>query len=192
MRLFLFLTTCMLCAAGRAHAQGHDTTTYTRADTLRGSNGPGRAWWDVAFYDLHVRVSPADSSIAGYDRITYRVLRPVQEMQIDLQAPLVLDSVVQDGRPLAARRDGNAYFLTLLARQREGETRTVAAYYHGQPGAGGRRRGAAASSGRPTVSAGRGSPPRTSCRAPASGGRTRTTWGTSPTASGSRSPSPTR
>ena len=27
---------------------------FTRADTLRGSNTPQRAWWDVTFYDLHV------------------------------------------------------------------------------------------------------------------------------------------
>jgi len=121
-------------APATARAQG--TTSYTRADTLRGSNGPGRAWWDVAFYDLHVRVRPSDSSVAGWNGITYRVLRASQEMQLDLQAPLVLDSVVQDGRRLAARRDSNAYFVTLLVRQRAGELKVVTAYYHGQPGRG--------------------------------------------------------
>ena len=34
-------------------AVAQDTTHYTHADTLRGSNGPARAWWDVQFYDLH-------------------------------------------------------------------------------------------------------------------------------------------
>jgi len=136
MRPSVFFATFMLCAASRAFAQGHDSATHTRADTLRGSDGPDRAWWDVTFYDLHVRVSPADSSVVGYDGITYRVLRPVQEAQLDLQAPLVLDSVVQDGRRLVARRDGNAYYVTLLARQRQGETLTMTAYYHGQPGRG--------------------------------------------------------
>ena len=38
------------------------TPPYDRADTLRGSIGPGRAWWDVTFYDLHVAVAPADST----------------------------------------------------------------------------------------------------------------------------------
>ena len=51
-----------------------DTTHYTHADTLRGSNGPARAWWDVRFYDLRVRVSLADSSVMGWNAITYRVL----------------------------------------------------------------------------------------------------------------------
>jgi len=38
---------------------------FTRADTLRGSNTPERAWWDVTFYDLHVRVNPADSTASN-------------------------------------------------------------------------------------------------------------------------------
>ncbi len=29
---------------------------FTHADTLRGSNGPGRDWWDVMKYDLHVNL----------------------------------------------------------------------------------------------------------------------------------------
>jgi aminopeptidase N len=110
-----------------------DTTRYTRADTLRGSNGPARAWWDVRFYDLHVRVDPADSSLAGWNRILYRVVHPARELQIDLQQPLEVDSIVQDRRKLTYRRDGNAFFVTLRARQRAGETRSITVWYHGKP-----------------------------------------------------------
>lgn len=120
-----------LCPLARAAAQ--DTTRYSHADTLRGSNGPARAWWDAAFYDLHVAVSPTDSSIRGWNGITYRVLQPSQEMQIDLQVPLEVDSIVQDRRTLTFRRDGNAFFVTLAARQRAGETRTLTVWYHGKP-----------------------------------------------------------
>jgi len=49
---------------------------FSHADTLRGSNGPGRSWWDAAFYDLHVTINPGDSSVRGYNTIVYRVLRP--------------------------------------------------------------------------------------------------------------------
>src|SRR5581483_6404910 len=93
---------------------------FTHADTLRGSNGPARAWWDAAFYDLHVSVAPADSSIRGYNTITYRVLKPASEMQIDLQQPMVIDSIVQDGKPATWRRDGDAFFLHLAATQPAG------------------------------------------------------------------------
>src|SRR5258708_15172454 len=87
--------------------------SFTHADTLRGSNGPARAWWDVQFYDLHVRVQPADSTISGWNGIAYRVLRPAREMQIDLQEPLQIDSVLQGRTRLRYRRDGNSYFITL-------------------------------------------------------------------------------
>ncbi len=108
---------------------------FTHADTLRGSNTPQRAWWDASFYDLHVKVNPADSGIVGYNAITYRVLRPApaREMQIDLQLPLVVDSIVQDGLELSARRDGNAFFVTLISPQRTGTKKTISIYYHGKP-----------------------------------------------------------
>ena len=106
---------------------------FTRADTLRGSNTPERAWWDATFYDLHVKVSPGDSTISGYNAITYRIVKPAREMQIDLQRPLVIDSVVQDGTELSVRRDGNAFFIRLIARQPIGARKKIAVYYHGRP-----------------------------------------------------------
>ena len=115
-----------LCAAVTLQAQ--TPRTFTHADTLRGSNGAARSWWDAEFYDLHVRVNPSDSSIAGHNGITYRVLQPAAEMQIDLQAPLVMDSVVQGGKRLAWRRDGNAWFVTLMAPQPAGSRQTVTVY----------------------------------------------------------------
>jgi aminopeptidase N len=120
-----------LLAAGTASAQRQEQ--FTHADTLRGSNGPGRAWWDATFYDLHVAVSPEDSSIQGHNGITYRVLGPAREMQIDLQVPMEVDSMIQDGRRLQYRRDGNALFARLVAPQPKGASKTVTVYYHGKP-----------------------------------------------------------
>ncbi|MFI5206983.1 MAG: M1 family metallopeptidase [Gemmatimonadales bacterium] len=127
MTLTAALLLCPLALAAQ------DTTRFTRADTLRGANGPDRSWWDVTFYDLHTRVNPSDSSISGWNGITYLVKRPAQQMQIDLQVPLEVDSMVQDRRRLTYRRDGNAFFVTLSARQRAGEHRTVTVWYHGKP-----------------------------------------------------------
>jgi aminopeptidase N len=107
--------------------------TYSRADTLRGSNGPARAWWDVEFHDLNVRVNPADSTISGWNRITYRVGRPSSEMQIDLQHPLVIDSIVQDGKKLQFRRDSNAFFVALRSPQATGTRSSLTVHYHGKP-----------------------------------------------------------
>jgi len=131
MRRFIPLLLLAVLAPARSPAQ--TTRAFTHADTLRGSIGPARAWWDVAFYDLHVRVNPADSSIRGWNGITYRVLAPAHEMQIDLQEPMVVDSMIQDGKVLASRRDGNAFFVTVPGTQRVGALRTVTVYYHGKP-----------------------------------------------------------
>ncbi len=125
----------LLCAAAPLQAQtplAHDAGP-TRADTLRGSITPERAWWDVTFYDLHVAVSPADSSIRGSSAVTYRVVDAARVLQLDLQAPLVLDSVVQRGRRLAVRHDGAAHFVAITAPQVKGALETVTAYYHGRP-----------------------------------------------------------
>jgi aminopeptidase N len=122
--------TLLLLPAGRLAGQ---TASYTHADTLRGSITPERAWWDVAFYDLHVTLDPSDSTVRGWNGITYRVTGPARAMQIDLQTPLELDSVIQDGRKLAFRRDGNAFFVSVTGKQARGSTRIVTVYYHGRP-----------------------------------------------------------
>ena len=112
---------------------GAQQPVYTHADTLRGSLGPERTWWDVVFYDLHVKLDPADSTIRGWNGISYRVTGPARAMQIDLQAPLEIDSVLQDGRRLSYRRDGNAFFVSVLGKQPKGAVRTLTVYYHGRP-----------------------------------------------------------
>ncbi|HET9002445.1 MAG TPA: M1 family metallopeptidase [Gemmatimonadaceae bacterium] len=116
-----------------AFAGAQDTTVFTHADTIRGSVTPERAWWDASFYDLHVAVSPRDSSIRGWNGITYKVLGGAKEMQIDLRLPLIADSVVQDGQRLAFHRDGDALLVTPTAAQDSGAQKTVTVYYHGKP-----------------------------------------------------------
>lgn len=128
----LFVPILML-AIHTGSLAGQGVPVFTHADTLRGSIGPARAWWDVTFYDLHVRVSPADSSIVGWTGVTYRTLAPGSELQIDLQPPLEVDSMVLAGAKLRYRRDGNAFFVALPGEQRAGETHTVTVYYHGTP-----------------------------------------------------------
>jgi aminopeptidase N len=112
-------------------AGAQEPRRYTRADTLRGTNGPARSWWDVEFYDLEVAISPRDSTIRGRNTITYRVLQPRTEMQIDLQTPLRIDSIVQDSRRLTFRRDSNAFFVTVPSSSER--RRTLAVYYSGRP-----------------------------------------------------------
>ncbi len=126
----LLIAFLIAAAIGPAAAQ---QPAFTRADTLRGSITPERAWWDVVFYDLHVKLDPADSTVRGWNAITYRVTGPPRALQIDLQMPLEIDSVVQGGKRLAHRRDGNAFFIGTAGKQPRGATRMLTVYYHGKP-----------------------------------------------------------
>src|ERR1700734_342245 len=70
----------------------------THADTLRGRLTPERTWWDVQRYDITIRPDYLLKSTAGSDLITYKVVSKAQPgMQLDLQAPLHIDSIVYNG-----------------------------------------------------------------------------------------------
>lgn len=106
---------------------------YTHADTLKGSITKARAWWDVTHYELHASFNYKDSSIKGYNRISYKVLESYNTIQLDLMQPMQLDSVVAGNNKCALRRDGNAFFVSLPEEQKAGTIKDLIAYYHGKP-----------------------------------------------------------
>src|SRR5690349_13701050 len=108
-------------------------SNFTHADTHRGTIGPARSWWDVLKYDLYVTFNPTDKTLKGFNTIHYKVIDPYQEMQLDLIQPLTLDSVLENGKRLSQRQDGNAYFIKMSAGQKKEETRKLVAYFHGTP-----------------------------------------------------------
>ncbi len=109
------------------------TSAFTHDDTLRGAITPQRAWWDLTYYHLSIKLLPADSAVRGSNVIAYTVLKPAQEMQIDLQRPLRITRVEQDGKSLAFRRDGDAFFVTLTKPQKAGRTEQITVFYEGKP-----------------------------------------------------------
>lgn len=119
-----------------ANAQGlmgKSETVFTHQDTLRGSITKERAWWDVKYYHLDIKINPADSTISGSNTIRYKVLNSFNRMQIDLQEPLEIKKVTQDGKELKYKRDGNAFYIDLIAAQNEGEIKELQVFYGGKP-----------------------------------------------------------
>jgi aminopeptidase N len=111
-----------------------DNEIFTKDDTLRGSITPERAWWDLSFYELKLTVNPETKSIEGQNTIHYKVLTTNKVMQIDLQPPLSIERVLQDGKPVLTRQIGkNVYFLDLVAEQTVGQTKSVTVFYKGKP-----------------------------------------------------------
>ena len=108
-------------------------TTFTRQDSLRGSVTKERAWWDLKHYHLAIKVNPSDSTILGSNTIRYQVLQENSVLQIDLQNPMAITNVTQDGKPLTYKREGNVYFITLAAPQNVGTTKEIVVFYEGKP-----------------------------------------------------------
>lgn len=121
---------CLLFVSIASFAQ---KKTFTHADTLRGSITPERAWWDLNYYHLSTKPNANDSTLTGSTVIGYKVLKPYQTMQVDLQEPLQITKVVQDGEALSYRRDGNAFFITLKKKQETGKTESIEVFYTGKP-----------------------------------------------------------
>jgi aminopeptidase N len=105
----------------------------TRADTLRGSITPERAWWDVLHYDLKVTVNPSEKTIAGSNTILYKVLEANNRMQIDLQSPMKIDKIIQNDKEISFTSEGNAHFLKLQQKQEPGAENEITIYFSGKP-----------------------------------------------------------
>lgn len=106
---------------------------FTRQDTLRGSITPERAWWDLNYYHLSIAVNPADSSFTGTNLIGYRVIEPNGMMQIDLQPPMKITRISQNGNDLEFVKDGNAWFVELKEAQEQGELGYLLVEFSGKP-----------------------------------------------------------
>jgi aminopeptidase N len=106
---------------------------FSRQDTLRGSITAERAWWDLTYYHLSVAVEISDRRISGSNLIQYRVLDPHQTMQIDLQEPLDVSEITQNGKTLNFTRVGSAFFIELEEEQIPGDINEITVYYSGKP-----------------------------------------------------------
>ncbi len=113
------------------------TVHYTKADTLRGSITAERAWWDVQYYAVHVTPDIVTKTINGFVDISYRVVAKGSKMQIDLQQPLIIDSILNISKStstsLVFERSGNIAYALFEKQQKLMSIHTVRIYYHGKP-----------------------------------------------------------
>ncbi len=88
---------------------------FTKQDTLRGSNGPGRDWWDVMNYTLRITPDYNKKEISGICSISFDVIKPGKKklMQIDLQEPMEILAVKAIDSPdsLKFKREKNIYWI---------------------------------------------------------------------------------
>src|SRR5687768_16765805 len=130
-----FILTALLCCLVSTAQQKNATKIFTHADTLRGSITTGRAWWDILHYDLTIKPDYNKKSTEGKNSISYRVIstKNASSLQLDLQAPLVIDSVILNAKTsLTFAKNGNAWFVKVPVQQK-GSVHKLDVYYSGKP-----------------------------------------------------------
>lgn len=132
---FLFLIFYSFCI--QAFSQlGDKKNVFTHADTLRGSNGIFRQQWDVLHYDITVEPDYNNKTIEGKNTMRF-FDNGAKLMQIDLQEPMILDSVKDKNITYKFRREANVYWLeyrdsSAMDKIKAG-VRSVTFYFHGKP-----------------------------------------------------------
>jgi aminopeptidase N len=107
--------------------------TFSRQDTLRGSITAERAWWDLTYYHLDIAVDPSEKTISGSNTVVYRVVSAANVMQIDLQEPMQLFEVMQNGTTLEFTREVNVYHIVLEEKQETGKIYSLILKFGGKP-----------------------------------------------------------
>lgn len=107
---------------------------FTREDSLRGTITKEREWWDLKYYHLDIEVYPSRKFIEGSVSIHYKVMHPYQMLQVDLQEPLAISKVYQDGEELGFQKEGrNVYMVSLKKPQEQGTVQSIKVFYEGVP-----------------------------------------------------------
>ncbi len=135
MKYFFYLLIFLLPASITAQTE----RPLTRQDTLRGSDGTFRTWWDVQRYDLAVQVDIDNKSIKGKNTIRFKVNKSgkPRRLQLDLQMPMSIDKIeyVQfKYGALPFQREGNVYWVDLGERVFEKDSEhSIVVHFSGTP-----------------------------------------------------------
>lgn len=111
--------------------------SFTKEDTLLGSNHAYRAWWDVKSYMLSIKPDFKTKTISGSNFIAYNVISDSLPyiMQLDLQEPMTIDSVylsLYDKPYLNYKKEKNRWMIS-LPKQKKGEVGFIKLFFSGKP-----------------------------------------------------------
>jgi aminopeptidase N len=121
------------CASASAQLTS-ERKTFTRADSLRGSITPDRAWWDVTRYDLSISVFPNRKYIEGTNVIGFTAASAGKRLRVDLQPPMTVMSISdRDGNDLAFVHEGNDILVDLSSEMQQGGENTISIQFAGVP-----------------------------------------------------------
>lgn len=111
------------------------STSFTKDDTLLGSNHVYRAWVDMLNYDITVKPDVINKTITGCNTMRYKVLSDSLPfiLQLDLQEPMQIDSIFLDGKLfLNFKKEKNRWMLT-FPKQDNKSVHYLSTYFSGMP-----------------------------------------------------------
>ena len=119
--------------SGHAQLLTPEKASYSHADSLRGSIGPERAWWNLLKYELEVEPNFDKRSLKGSNAISFAAVADGQTLQIDLQEPMELTGASWKKKPLKFTREGNVYHVEFPKIVKAGSIETIVLQYQGVP-----------------------------------------------------------
>jgi aminopeptidase N len=88
---------------------------------------------DVLHYDLALTWSPGKKELTGAATLAVRAAKDTDTVTLDFARRLTVDGVTVDGRPVAARREGDRLIVPPGRRLAANATVVIAVRYHGRP-----------------------------------------------------------
>lgn len=110
--------------------------TFTKQDTLKGSNTKFRDFWDVKKYELSVEPDFNKRALKGANKITFTITKDVENptFQLDLQQPMKVENL-QASFPINGNyeRKEDFIFIPTQKKFKKGEKLTIDVAYSGNP-----------------------------------------------------------
>lgn len=110
--------------------------TFTKTDTLKGSDTQYRNFWDVKKYQLSVEPNISEKSLKGSNKIEFTITKDILNptFQIDLQQPMKVEKLTASFPTIDGfKRDGDFIYITTKKKFKKGEKHTIAIDYSGNP-----------------------------------------------------------
>ncbi|ALR30558.1 peptidase M1 [Chryseobacterium sp. IHB B 17019] len=130
------LSYTLLFASGLIFGQFFEKDkTFTKQDTLKGSNTKFRNFWDVKKYNLSVEPDFEQKSIKGNNTISFEIIKDAANptFQIDLQQPMKADKVEASFLIAEYKQDGDFIWIKTNKNFKKGEKYTINVTYSGNP-----------------------------------------------------------
>ncbi|HVX49725.1 MAG TPA: M1 family metallopeptidase [Chitinophagaceae bacterium] len=109
-------------------------TTFAQAkETMPAGTSPYYSWWNVLHYTIHITPDYTKKFLTGTNTIEFKALRAGQQLQIDLQEPMVITGISFNNRSLHFQKKQGAYIVYFPGSIRAGNIETISIAFEGTP-----------------------------------------------------------